>query len=325
MIKKPFAKSNLPLIGLSPMAGYTDSAYRTICRELGADFVVTELISADGVIQNYASLGRVSKTLRLMRFSAKERPIFIQLFGADPEKMKLAAQIIAKELKPDGIDINMGCPAHKVVCSGHGSALMKNPALAAEIVKSVKEGSGLPVSVKTRLGWSDSSNLNQFVVSLANAGADMIAIHGRTYEQGFSGKADYEPIYEAKKLVSIPVLGNGDIWSAGDALDKIGNLDGLLIGRGAVGNPWIFAEVKEALTTKQVVNHPINWQKRFELLKTHVELKYQQDGKIGIVEMRKILPAYLKGLPNAAKYRQNINSINTVEDVKKLISEILGS
>ncbi len=319
-----------PLVGLSPMAGYTDSAFRAICRELGADFVVTELVSADGIIQSWRAGQALSKSFELMYFDQSERPVFVQLFGGDPKKLEEAARIVAGEMKPDGLDINMGCPAHKVVCNGYGCALLKNPSLAAKVVKAAKKGSNLSVSVKTRIGWSDDSLIDQFALAIAEAGADMLALHGRTYEQGFIGEANWEPIYRIKHAISIPVFGNGDIRSGADAVNKVKQLDGILIGRAAVGNPWIFAEARQALSMMEkegvgsltLTNFAVSWDIKMDLLRRHAQIKFQQKGVRGIVEMRKFIPAYIRGLPYAGELRAAINQINTLEDVEVLIGKL---
>lgn len=313
-----------PWVGLSPMAGYTDSPLRQICRQMGADFVITELVSAEGIVHTRKSKLRLSKTFELMNFSAKERPILVQLFGADPVAVKEAAKIVAEELKPDGININMGCPAHKVVCNGKGSALMKNPALAAEIVKSATLGSKLPVSVKTRLGWEDESHLLEFAKAIEEAGADCLMIHGRTYKQGFSGVANWEPIYEVKNNLKIPVFGNGDIWSLGDFKEKVGNLDGVLIGRGAVTNPWMFAEIKQYLENKTlpVPTKEYGWDDKLAFLKTYTDLKFKHKGEHGIVELRKFVLSLLKGFEGAAEVRKKATEIKTIEDVNAIINDV---
>lgn len=306
------------------MAGYTDSPLRQICRQMGADFVITELVSVEGIVHTRKSKLRLSKTFELMNFNAKERPILVQLFGADPEIMKEAAQIVAEELKPDGININMGCPAHKVVCNGKGSALMKNPTLAAEIVKSATLGSKLPVSVKTRLGWEDESHLLKFAKAIEEAGADCLMIHGRTYKQGFSGTANWAPIYVVKSTLKIPVFGNGDIWSLSDFKENIGNLDGVLIGRGAVTNPWMFAEIKQYLENKTlpVPTKEYGWDDKLAFLKTYTDLKFKHKGEHGIVELRKFVLSLLKGFEGAAEVRKKATEIKTIDDVNAIISDV---
>lgn len=314
-----------PLIGLSPMAGYTDSPYRAICRKLGADFVVTELVSADGIIQSYKAGERLGKTFELMAFGEGERPVFVQLFGGEPSKIAEASKIVAGEMKPNGLDINMGCPAHKVVCNGFGCALLKNPALAALVIQAAIKGSGLSVTVKTRVGWSDDSLIDEFALAIEGAGASMLALHGRTYEQGFSGVANWEAIYRVKHLVKIPVFGNGDIFSGRDAVEKIKDLDGVLIGRASVGNPWIFAEVKRALgisSDTEIIDSPVSWSTKFAVLRYHARLKQEQKGQRGLIEMRKFLPAYIKGLAGARELRGQSNTITSLADIDRFIDQI---
>jgi tRNA-dihydrouridine synthase B len=218
----------------------------------------------------------------------------------------------------------MGCPAHKVVCNGKGSALMKNPTLAAEIVKSAIEGSKLSVSVKTRLGWEDESHLLEFAKAIEAAGADCLMIHGRTYKQGFSGVANWAPIYEVKKCLTIPVLGNGDIWTLSDFKDKLGNLDGVLIGRGAVTNPWMFAEIKQYLNNNELSepNKDYGWDDKLAFLKKYTELKFKHKGEHGIVELRKFVLSLLKGFEGAAEVRKKATAIKTINDVNAIINEV---
>ncbi len=304
------------------MAGYTDSSFRAICRRMGADFVVTELVSADGIIQSYKAGESLSRSFELMGFSEAERPVFVQLFGGEPKKLEEAAKIVANEMHPDGLDINMGCPAHKVVCNGYGCALLKNPSLAGNIVVAANRGSGLPVTVKTRIGWSDDTLIDQFAVAIAEAGASALALHGRTYEQGFSGIADWEPIYRVKQLISIPVLGNGDIRSGSDAVEKLRNLDGVLIGRASVGNPWIFAEVQHALGNRTGYSGEVDWDTKLGLLLEHSMTKFREKGERGLVEMRKFIPAYLKGLPGASELRAATNTVSSLDNIHHIIEQI---
>lgn len=292
--------------------------------------MVTELVSVDGIIQSYLAGDKLSKTFELMEFGEDERPIFVQIFGGDPVKVEEAVKIVVAEMHPDGIDINMGCPAHKIVCNGYGCALLKDPALAATIVRAAKRATNLTVTVKTRIGWSDDSLIDEFAHAIADAGADALALHGRTYEQGFTGEANWEPIYRLKKTLKIPLYGNGDIRTGNDALEKVKDLDGILIGRAAVGNPWIFAEVQAALGHGEFkdVAHEVSWPVKYGMLRFHAQLKLAQKGERGLVEMRKFIPAYIKGLPQAGFLRASTNSIASMDDVEVLInhiSEIVGA
>ena len=339
-----------PIVVLAPMAGYTDSTFRLLCREFGADVVVTELISADAVaytkIKNQKSKIKINEdlltynkviakknnnTAELLSFYEAERPIIIQLFGKHPEKFAQAASWISENLKPDGIDINMGCPARKVVSSDHGAALLKNHELAVEIVKAVKRNSNIAISVKTRLGWENDDEILEFTPKLVKAGIDAIIIHGRTYKDGFSGKARWENIYKIKKMFGdkLVVIGNGDIGVADKSEIRISeletnskfkiqnskfNLDGVAIGRATFGKPWIFSQ-----NTKYRIQNT-------EFLKNtilrHTELIYKSKGKRGILQFRKHLLIYLKGNLNAKKLRMRAVKIENIKDVKKIIKEI---
>jgi len=227
---------NNPLI-LAPLAGYTDLPFRLLCREFGAALCYTEMISCHGLVYEKA------KTLQMTRTVPAERPVALQLFGADPEKMGDAAAVVS-EMAVDIIDINMGCPVKKVVKKGAGAALMKNPALAASIINQVCKNTSLPVTVKIRTGWShDAIVAPEFAKMAEDNGASGIAVHGRTWTQGFGGPVDWQTIGRVKKHVSIPVIGNGDVNSyreAFDLLEKSG-CDGIMIGRAALGNPWVFS------------------------------------------------------------------------------------
>jgi len=321
---------------LAPMAGYTDSAFRLLCRELGADIVMTELVSADAIYHNKklkvnsekqiveeGNLLDSDKTLSLMKFDEGERPIVIQLFGKYPEKFAYAAKWVTDNLKPDGIDINMGCPARKVVGSDHGAALLKNPDLAAEIVKSVRENVKIPLSVKTRLGWENDDEILDFAPKLVEAGINAITIHGRTYKDGFKNVSRWQNIYKVKKLISYSlksscaVIGNGDIKSYQQAIEKSESdgikLDGVAIGRSAFGNPWIFLPNKlKSYSLKPIILR-------------HAKLAYKTKGDHGIIEFRKHLLAYTKGLPKAKELRKEAVGVETVEDVVKIINQISNS
>jgi nifR3 family TIM-barrel protein len=319
-----------PIKVLAPMAGYTDSAFRLLCREAGADVVVTELISADAIfhscdkwkIENGKIVTKkLSPTAEMLQFDEAERPIVIQLFGKYPEKFAKAAKWISENLKPDGIDINMGCPARKVVGSDHGAALLKNPKLACEIVRAVKENTDLPVSVKTRLGWESDDEILQFAPELVDAGIDAITIHGRTYKDSFSGISRWENIYKVKAKFSdkLVVIGNGDIKNYGEIKDKTSILldrnlivlDGVAIGRASFGKPWIFSHGSELKTIKNAFLKKI-------ILK-HAGLAYKTKGKKGIIEFRKHLLSYLKGFPDAKKVRMEAVKVTSFSEVESLI------
>lgn len=306
-----------PYIILAPMAGYTDSPFRQLVKEIAPPVIcITELISADGL--SYGS----KKTIDMLKFKEIERPHILQLFGKRLEHFKEAVRI-AEDMGFDGVDINMGCPAKKVIGSMHGSALIKTPELAFEIVETCANNTKLPISVKTRLGWEDDSTLIDFTKGLENAGAQMITIHGRTTKQAFTGKADWDPIYKIKENLSIPVTGNGDIMSGEDAVQKLKNLDGVMVGRSTFGNPWIMGEVCVSLgilDKKDVVKKPDN----FELLKNfmihHCELNVEMLGlKKGMLDIRKHLASYIKGMPNAAKLRSELVRVESLDELRGIL------
>lgn len=306
-----WSKLEKPIKLLAPMAGYTGSAFRQICRELGADLVMTELISADAI---YFALKKSkqrllsSKTFELMQFNQAERPVIIQLFGKDPEKFKIAAKFIEQELKADGIDLNLGCSVRKVLRSGHGAALLKSPEKIIEIIAEIKKAVKIPISVKTRLGFSSPNEILDIGPKIAQAGAQAIIVHGRTVKAGFSGKADWENIYQMKdKLKDVVVIGNGDINSYSEIGQRIGNLDGVAIGRAALAKPWVFSTDKIKLD--DIIKIAIR----------HSELNFKCRGKHGIIEMRKSLIWYFKGLPDAVKIRSQIVKIETMNDIKKIL------
>ncbi|MBT4937016.1 tRNA dihydrouridine synthase DusB [Candidatus Peregrinibacteria bacterium] len=322
------------IIGLSPMAGYTDSPFRALIRELCPEtYLVTELISADGL--KYCS----KKSEDMMKHFQNEKPLIVQLFGKHPEFFAEAA-IKAKEAGAAGIDINMGCPAKKVIQSGHGSSLCLKPELAYEVVRATVEATDLPVTVKTRLGWSrrelnnnegDETDHNvqqeeitkrliKFCKGLEDAGASMLCIHGRTVKQEYRGTADWEPIYKLKEALKVPVIGNGDIKSAHEALSKIQNLDGVFIGRAAVGNPWLMAQIHTAINGKEIPKDP-DFEEIRKVAIRHAELAWEMKGLRGMFEMRKNLVCYLKGQPHATEFRQKLVHVESVDDVKKVLED----
>jgi nifR3 family TIM-barrel protein len=258
------------------------------------------------------------KTLSMAKFREEERPIVVQLFGKYPEKFAYAAEWVAVHLKPDGIDINMGCPARKVVGSDHGAALLKNPELAIEIVKAAKSQISIPLSVKTRLGWDDDNEILEFAPKLIDAGADALIIHGRTYKDGFKNRARWENIYKLKadccKLKA--VIGNGDIQNYEDAIEKSElngiKLDGVAIGRATFGKPWIFSKklVADSHELKAAISE-------------HAKLCYEAKGDHGIIEFRKHLLAYLRGFSKAKGMRLMAVKIETLSDVTDIINLIV--
>jgi len=306
---------------LAPMAGITDITYTTICKSFGAALVYTEMISAKGLYY------KDEKTKNLMKISENNRPVSLQLFGSDPDVMAYVVENYINERNDiDIIDINMGCPAPKIVKSGDGSALMKNPRLAGQIINEIKRVSNKPVTAKIRSGWDDENiNATEFAKILEYNGADLIAVHGRTRQQFYSGKADMSIIKSVKSSVNIPVVGNGDIYKPQDALTMVEstNCDGVMVARGILGNPWLI------LNTVKILNGEFDFYEptpadKIQMLKKHVEmLKEELDEKIAVLEMRKHAGWYIKGMKNSSDIRSNINKITNVEELFNLLNAYL--
>jgi len=307
-----------PIIALSPMADHTDSAFCRIVKHLSPQTIVfREMVSAEAVVRGN------EKTLGMAEFHEDERPIVQQIFGSDPKTMAQAAKRIVEKYHPEAIDINMGCPARKVTGSFNGAALIKDPEQAIAIVRAVKEAVGVPVSVKTRLGWSDPTDCLTFVPMLAKAGADLISLHGRTKTQGYSGKADWEMIKKVKTLVSIPVLGNGDVISVEDAHRALeSGVDGLLIGRGALGNPWVFRDIENMLLGKS--KSEISSEEKTKIILLHAQYFLEQSSYQNLVNFRKHLIWYFKGVPGTALARKEINNLSSLDDLKKILKQIFN-
>ncbi len=308
-----------PIIALAPMSGYTDSAYRQLIKEICPRVICfTEFTSTDGLLHGNEA------TLRQVAFHPeKERPIIAQLFGKKPENFSKAAKILT-ELGVDAIDLNMGCPAKKVVSADNGSALLKNPELAIKIVKAAVAATPLPVSVKTRIGTTkfDPEFFFKFVKDIEAAGAKLLTVHGRTAKQMYSGTSDWDPIYEVKKILKIPVIGNGDIKNGQDAVQKLGNLDGVMVGRGSFGNPWIFLEIAAAFDKKPFV--PPTQRDKLNLIKRHLDLSCEFKGeKWGTLEMRKHIVFYIRGFPGASNFRQKLVLAESLEEINKILEECL--
>ena len=300
---------------LAPMAGVTDLPFRLLCKEQGCGLMCTEMVSAKAIYYKNKNTGP------LLEVREEERPIAVQLFGSDPVIMsEMATQI---EAGPDDIiDINMGCPVPKVVNNGEGSALMKNPKLVEEILTAMVKAVKKPVTVKFRRGFDETCiNAVEIAKIAENCGVAAVAVHGRTREQYYSGKADWEIIRQVKEAVKIPVIGNGDIFTPQDAgrmLEETG-CDGLMIARGAKGNPWIFREINHYLDTGELLPRPGREEIR-EMLLRHGELQVKYKGEyMGIREMRKHVAWYTVGLPHSSALRNEVNQVETYEDFKRLI------
>jgi len=302
---------------LAPMAGITDLPFRLICKEYGCGMVYTEMVSAKGLY--YGS----QKTEELLRIHPKEHPIGVQIFGSEPEVMGLMAEKISKQ-DIELIDINMGCPAPKIVKNGQGCALMKDVDRVRKIVRAVVKHSSKPVTVKIRKGWDDS-HINAVEVSKAamEEGAAAITVHGRTREQFYSGNADWDIIKEIKETVDIPVIGNGDVFTpeaAAKMLDYTG-CDGVMIARGAQGQPWIFRDIIHYLKTGEILPQPSPLE-RINIALKQLDLAVEFKGeKLGVIEMRKHISWYLKGMKNANSIKNTINRMNCKEQIKKALLE----
>lgn len=317
---------NGPIVALAPMDGYTDSPYRQIVKEIAPSTVVfSEFYSADGLVH--------SKELqrKALTHSKSEYPLIIQIFGKDPVMFREASKII-ESYGITWIDINMGCPAKKVVKSGHGSSLMINRDTAFQIVEEMSKAVKIPISVKTRLWWENPELLIDFVTWLENAGANLITVHGRTYKQAFTGKADFTGIYELKQSVNIPVMCNGDIIDYNDGLEKIihpqnrikealpaiggsngmQNLDGFMIWRASFGNPWCFLPGSYEPTLGEIL----------EVMEKHGSLLWQWKERKWMMEARKHLVQYLHGFPGVKEYRTRLVHVENLDDIVVVLSDI---
>jgi len=307
---------------LAPMAGVTDLPFRLICKQFEASMLYTEMINAKAVCYEDKN------TFEMLLVEEKEKPVAVQIFGSDPAFMAESAKILTQLKRFEIIDINMGCPAPKVVKSGDGSALMKDPKLAYEIVNKVKAATHLPITVKFRKGW-DEQNVNalEFGILMQEAGADAVTLHGRTREQYYSGTADWEIIKELKEKLTIPVIANGDITSfeAAEQIIEITKADALMIGRGAQGNPFIFKEVNDYMKSA-ILPKEISPKQKIDTAINHYKLalKYKTQHK-AVTEMRKHLGWYLKGLKNSARIKDHINKMYEPSDVINELTEYAQS
>lgn len=303
---------------LAPMAGVTDKTFRTLCKDFGAAYTVGEMVSAKGV-----SMGD-KKSNELMELAADEHPSAIQIFGTEPEIMAQAA-VSALKMKPDIIDINMGCPAPKIIKGGAGSALMKTPELAGKIVKAVVNAVYVPVTVKIRSGW-DSDNLNAVEMAkiAEDNGAAAITVHGRTKEQMYAPPINFDIIRQVKNALTVPVIGNGDIddiFSAAKMYEETG-CDLVMVGRGALGCPWLFQQISAYIKTGNIIPEPPVSQKMLIMIQHIENLCVERGYRIGMREARKHALWYTKGLRGSAEYRRQLSAIENIDDLKRIAFKI---
>ncbi len=307
-------------IFLAPMAGITDLPFRLICKKMGVGLVYTEMVSSKALM--YGD----EKTKKLLHTIPEERPLAVQIFGSDPDAIAYAAKYVSDFA--DIVDINMGCPAPKIVKNGDGSKLLLDLEKVENIVKVAVQNSKVPVTVKIRKGWDENHIVAlEAAKIIENAGASAITIHGRTRAQYYSGEADWEIIKKIKENVSIPIIGNGDIKSAQDAKEKMeySHVDAIMVGRAALGNPWIFKQINEYLKNEKILTNVTNEEKLDTIIK-HLELEIAERGEISAVkEMRKHISAYTKNLPNSSEFRSKINSLNTKNEVEDELKSFFAS
>lgn len=306
---------------LGPMAGLTDRAFRIVCEKYNPGLVVTEMISSKALF--YGD----NKTKKLLNTSGEKRPIAVQIFGSDTESMAYSAKYISENYDVDIIDINMGCPAPKVVKNGDGSKLLLDINKVYDVTKAVVDNSSLPVTVKIRKGW-DSEHITAIEAAQAieKAGAKGITVHGRTRAEFYIGKADWDIIKKVKENVRIPVIGNGDIKTVYDAEKIINytNCDGIMISRASLGNPWIFEQVRSYLEGKPV--REITKEEILETILKHINLEVQEKGEnVGVKEMRKHICYYLKNMPNASQVRDLINHLDTQKEVEETLKSYFSN
>jgi len=308
------------ILALSPMADMTDSAFCQLVREIGgADIVFREMVSSEAIVRHN------EKTLGMTDFVQAERPIVQQIFGADPKIMAEAAAIVMEHANPEGIDINMGCPVYKITSNFNGAALMKDPERAAKIVREMKSAIGdTPLSVKIRLGWSDPDTFKTFIPAIEKAGADLITMHGRTKAQGYSGVSDWERIRQAAEIATVPFLANGDIHESrqvAECLEQTG-ADGVLIARGALGNPWFFKQVLEP-------EYVISMEERVRVVMEHAKKHVEQYGERGVTTFRKHASWYFKTnkigfeVPGIKEFRSRFVRIQSLEELKEVCNDLV--
>jgi len=304
-----------PAVCLAPMAGFTDRAFRQLCRERGADLLISEMVSAKGLLH------MSGKTRALYLPKDEDEPYCVQLFGSEPEALSEAVRIVEGDLgdKLLSIDLNMGCPAPKITGNGDGSALMRDPVLAGRIIEATVKAAHVPVSVKFRKGWDAAhENAVPFACVCEQSGSAFVTIHGRTREQMYAGTADLACMAAVKQAVSIPVIANGDVHDAESALKTLRatGCDGVMIGRGALGNPFVFEEIRCVLEGRAY--QPPIWDERRETAMRHARMALEEKGGHAIVELRKHMAFYLRGAKDAAKLRTRVNACKTLEELEQI-------
>ncbi len=313
-------KNNKRILALSPMADMTDSAFCQVVRSIGgADIVFREMVSSEAIIREN------EKTMGMTDFVEAERPIVQQIFGADPLVMARAASIVMEHAGPEGIDINMGCPVYKITSNFNGAALMKEPDRATKIIQEMKKAIGdTPLSVKIRLGWDDPDQFKLFIPIIEAAGADLITMHGRTKKQGYAGKSDWERIKQAKEIATVPFIANGDIHESHQVDEALAltKCDGVLIARGALGNPWFFKKVLDP-------TFAVSPQERVRVVTQHARLHVQQYGERGIITFRKHLSWYFKSqkigmdMPGIKEFRSQLVRVESLEELEHHLAKWL--
>lgn len=306
---KSWIEITKPIIALAPMADYTDKPFSLICKKNNANVIFREMVSADAVTH------RNEKTLKMLSIDDEERPVIQQIFGSSPKIMSEAAKIIYDIARPNGIDINMGCPAQKVVKNFHGAALIKDLKLATEIIQAVKKAVPVPISVKVRLGWSQKTEILGFAPILEQAGADLISIHGRTKAQGYADTADWDMIGQVRNIIKIPILANGSIFEPAD-IEKClqaTKAQGVLIARGALGNPWIFQDIKKT---------DISLEEFKKTILFHAKLQIEHYGIYGMILFRKHLMFYFKGIGIEKEIKQKLTKVESLDQLQTILDSI---
>ena len=304
---------------LAPMAGITNQPFRVICKQFGPGMVCTEMASSKAIFYND------QKTKRLLNIEGEKRPISVQIFGSEEESMGYAAKYVSEFA--DIVDINMGCPAPKVVKNGDGSKLLLDLKKAKSIMQVVVQNSKVPVTLKIRKGWDKENIVAVEIAKIAeDVGISAITVHGRTRSEFYSGKADWDIIKKVKDTVSIPVIGNGDIIDGKTALEMFEktNVDGIMIGRAAFGNPWIFREIEYFLKTGKEIEKPTK-EEKLRIIRKHIELAVKEKGDVAIKELRKHIAWYTKNMKNSSEFRNSINNIETEKELLENIDEYFNN